>query len=65
MIHTTIARTVLGAALRSVVRYGPRTVRGYNSARQVRNAVSRTNASRNRLDYAYYHPYIPEEKWWE
>lgn len=64
MIHITIARSVVGAAVRTVVRYGPTAYRAHKATRfaRMRSSIK----TRSDGGYDVYSPiYSPEERWWE
>ncbi len=66
MIHLTIARSVIGAAVRTAVRYGPSATRAYGFTKKVRSTYSRRDGMReSRGSFVYVPTYTPEEKWWE
>jgi len=66
MIHLTTARTLVGASVRMLVRYGPSAVKAYRSSKTVRSKFSRRDALREtRGSFVYPTHYTPEERWWE
>lgn len=66
MIHVTIARTMIGAAVRTAVRYGPTAARAYRSTKWVRTRNSARDSLREmRGSFVYMPTYVPEERWWE
>lgn len=66
MIHITIARSMIGAAVRTAVRYGPAATRAYGATKKARSAYSRRDGMReNRGSFVYIPTYAPEERWWE
>ena len=66
MIHITIARATLGAAVRTAVRYGPTAARAYGSTKKVHTMYSRRDGMSGPVgSFVYLPTYAPQEKWWE
>ena len=66
MIHLTIARSVIGAAVRTGIKYGPRAASAYRTTKNVRSKFSRRDSMREqRGSFVYIPTYAPEERWWE